>query len=179
MKPISFSILLVLIFIIAASCKKDDNEDGISLGLLKIDAAPGKGFLWPYYLNIHNTSKSTTLLVLPNNTGYPSNDEMVHGKAAKDLAEWGYNYAKELNLPLLVPTFPRPEGEVWDFSMVEIYTQALDRETLETSRSGIQRIDLQLIAMIDDAIERLSQEGINVDSKVFIMGFSASGMCKN
>ena len=179
MKTISHLILVFTLLVIAASCKKDDNEDSISLGLLKIDAAPGKGFLWPYYLNIHNTSKSTTLLVLPNNTGYPSNDQTVHDKAAKDLAEWGYNFAKELNIPLLVPTFPRPEGEVSDYSIAEVYTQALDRETLETSRSGIQRIDLQLIAMIDDAIERLSQEGIDVDSKIFIMGFSASGMFTN
>jgi pimeloyl-ACP methyl ester carboxylesterase len=172
MKKLLYFLIILSLFVI--SCNKDDKESGVNLGLTKVEASPGKGFNWPYYLNVPNSSKTTTLLVLPNNTGTMSDDQSLHDQAAKEWAEWGgVQYGKALNSPVLVPTFPRP-GSAW-----QVYTHALDRETLETNLPNLQRIDLQLIAMIDDAIERLSLEGISVDQKVFIMGFSASGMFAN
>jgi pimeloyl-ACP methyl ester carboxylesterase len=52
---------------------------------------------------------------------------------------------------------------------------ALDRDTLKTDLADLQRVDLQLIAMIDDARNRLANLGIVVDEKVLMNGFSASG----
>ena len=155
------------------SSDENDKEELINLGLLKIDANPDKGFYWPYYLNAPNSTINTTLLVEPCNTGTGDDDPVVHDEAAKQLAEWHTHYAQQLQSPLLVPTFPR------SYTNWQIYTHALDRETLQTTLPNIQRIDLQLIAMIDDAIGKLSEKGINVDYKVFIMGFSASGMFTN
>ena len=110
-------------------------------------------------------------MVQPNNTGYPSDDQEVHDSAAKRLLERGSVYARELGVPLLVPTFPRPEP-----AKVRMYTHALGRNTILAEIDELKRIDLQLISMIDDALERLSFEGIKLEEKFLMMGFSASGM---
>lgn len=168
--------LLIISFLSLLGCK--DDKDTIDLGFVKIAAEPQKGFNWSYYLNVPGSSSSATLLVLPNNTGTPDNNQAVHDEAAKDLAEFATWLAEELKSPVLVPTFPRPLTEP-NIDVWKIYTHALDRETLLTEITELQRIDLQLIAMIDDAKEYLSTKGIEVEEKVFIMGFSASGMFTN
>ena len=139
----------------------------------RIEPEPAKGFYSAYYLYVPSSismadreNQKTYLLIVPNNTDSWSDDQEVHDKAAQELAEG-------LRVPLLVPAFPKPnEGR-------ELYTHALDRDTILTEISELRRIDLQLIAMIDDAIERLSLEGINLEKKVLMMGFSASGMFAN
>lgn len=145
--------------------------------VIKIEPEPQKGFYWAYYLYIPDSlrasaqeNQKTYLLVNPNNTGYSSDDQEVHDAAAKERAERGSLIAEILRAPLLVPTFPRPH---------KIYTHALDRDTLLIEEEELERIDLQLICMIDDAAERLSLKGINLDKEVLMTGFSASGMFAN
>jgi len=147
--------------------------------LIKVPAAPSKGFEWPYYLSIPKApSKNTILLVEPNNTGTWSDDQAVHDAAALSLVRWRSDFAVKLDVPLLVPTFPRPINPAAP-EPGGIYTQALDRYSLLTEAvvngGSIKRIDLQLVAMIRDARERLAARGFRVDTKVFMMGFSASG----
>jgi hypothetical protein len=147
--------------------------------LIKVPAAASKGFEWPYYLCIPKAlSKNTILLVEPNNTGTSSDDQAVHDAAALSLVSWRADFAVRLGAPLLVPTFPRPINPPAP-EPGGIYTQALDRYSLLTDAivngGSIERIDLQLIAMIRDAQERLAASGFRVDEKVFMMGFSASG----
>jgi hypothetical protein len=140
--------LLTFLYLSTQSCKKEGNNKEINLGLFKVEANTNKGFSWPYYLNVPNSAPNTTLLVLPNNTGYPSDNQQDHDLAAKDWAVWGgEELAKELQVPVLVPTFPRPDN--W---FGECYTHALSRGTIETTIQGIQRIDLQLIAMIKELV---------------------------
>ncbi len=136
----------------------------------KIPANPQKGFQWPYYLYIPATiTRPTILLVEPNNTGTVNDDVSVHDQAAFDeLNKWRLR-GDILGSPYLIPTFPRPETN-W-----QVYTQALDRDTLLTNLPGLVRIDLQLIAMIDDARGLLAGKGIDVGPKVWMIGFSASG----
>jgi hypothetical protein len=76
---------------------------------------------------------------------------------------------EELGCLFLIPTFPRPAAHR------EVYTPALDKNALMTKLSGLERLDLQLIAMIEDARECLPAKGISEDKKVSIMSFSASG----
>ena len=52
---------------------------------------------------------------------------------------------------------------------------ALDRDTLLMTASGLQRIDLQLVAMPTDARRRLAERGLRVAPRVLLNGFSASG----
>jgi hypothetical protein len=148
--------------------------------ILRIEPEPQKGFYWAYYLYVPNSlvsakeNKKTYLLVEPNNTGYTSDNQEVHDTSARIIAEEKTSFlAKDLGVPLLVPTFPRPK-EDWN-----IYTHALDRDTLLTKKEELERLDLQLISMIDDAKERLSQKGIILEDKILMTGFSASGMFVN
>ena len=159
--------------------------------LLKIEANPAKGFYWPYYLYIPGRvwtgeNGQTYLLVEPNNSP-PSDNQSVHDEwARKRIESTGAEMAEDLRVAVLIPTFPRPEtpklsaagidNETWTYSLV---TQALTREALLTEIEGLERIDLQLIAMIDDARERLWREGINADEKVLMMGYSSSGYFTN
>jgi pimeloyl-ACP methyl ester carboxylesterase len=140
----------------------------------KIAAAPQKGFQWPYYLYVPTViKKPAVLLVEPNNTGTTNDDPSVHDAAASTLINAHKSWALDLGSPFLVPTFPRPKAN-W-----QVYTQALDRDTLTTSLPGLTRIDLQLLAMIDDARDRLAAKGIDVGPKVWMIGYSASGSFVN
>lgn len=133
-----------------------------------------RDFSWPYYLWIPGGLEgSTALLVEPNNTGTVSDVEQLHDSSALSLLGWRASFAARLGVPLLVPTFPRPRSH-WT-----VYTHALDRDSLVTTMEGIERIDLQLLEMIDDARERLGDLGIVASERVLMMGFSASGQFTN
>lgn len=149
----------------------------------RIEPNPAEGFNYAYYLyipsaiqNTDNGNQKTYLLVEGNNSGgVTSDDQAVHDEAARKIAQKkAAPLAEALRVPLLVPAFPLP-AEYNPGGAVIMNTQGLDRDTLLTDIDDLERLDLQLIAMIDDAIERLSQEGINVENKILMNGFSASG----
>jgi hypothetical protein len=140
----------------------------------RIPATPSRGFHWPYYLLMPvdvPTDGSAYLLVEPSNSGRTSDDFEFHDMRAREVAFQGRTsqIARRLNSPLLVPVFPRPE------SQGQVYTHALDRDTLLIADGPLARIDLQLLNMIDDARERLRAVGIQTQQKVQMTGFSASG----
>jgi predicted esterase len=146
--------------------------------VLRIEALPEQGFHSPYLLHIpakvrRQRDKTHTLLVLPNNTGRPSDDLAVHAAEARRWLDRHRLDAEELGLVLLVPIFPRPQKD-W-----RIYTHALDRDTMLTQKPPLRRPDLQLLAMIDHAIGEQAKAGVKLDRKVFLFGFSACGMFVN
>jgi hypothetical protein len=161
-----------------------------------VEAAPARGFHYPYLLVVPTvvpasppsdstgavagssgtaSAPAAFLLVEPNNTGRLSDDLAVHLAAARELATTaiGGYLARELVVPLLIPVFPRPETE-W-----EIYTHQLDRDTLAIRDGPMRRLDLQLLAMIEDARGRLASQGRPVAARVLMTGFSASGSFVN
>ncbi len=147
------------------------------LGLQHFHASPADGYHADFYLYISPGAKRAaydggmvTVLVQPNNSGINSDDPQVHRKDAWWTGFERYRIANELGVILLVPAFIRP-GEDW-----YIYTHALDRDSLTTELADLKRIDLQLIAMIDQARLSLAEDGITTDEKILIQGFSASGM---
>jgi hypothetical protein len=98
--------------------------------LLKVEANPAKGFYWPYYLSIPNSlSKNTVLLVEPNNTGGSSDTPEFHEVSALELIRRNSWLALDLDVPYLVPTFPRPLTPPAP-KAGGIYTHALDRYSL-------------------------------------------------
>jgi pimeloyl-ACP methyl ester carboxylesterase len=151
--------------------------------IVRVDANLALGFFWPYYLYIPDKAQArgekgepVHLLVFPNNTGEPSDDLAVHDGAALRKIGQVQELPERLGVPLLIPVFPRP----WKVYMEQdLYVHALDRNTLETDLPDLKRVDLQLIAMMDDASTRLRQQGWDVNDHVLIMGFSASGMFAN
>ncbi|WP_248478160.1 hypothetical protein [Tepidibacter aestuarii] len=134
-----------------------------------ISSNPSYGFQWEYILYIPDKVSKNNLLVVPNNTGIVSDNIDIHKEEAKGLVLHKSKLAKELEVPLLIPIFPRPKTHQ------EIYTHALDRATILTDIDELKRLDLQLIAMIDYTKNILLKKGIRLDNKILMSGFSASG----
>ena len=148
-------------------------------GAVRVPAAPEAGFSSPYYLYVPPALRSSsegrerTLLVLPNNTGTSSDDPGATDRASGEEIGYYRRSAERTGVAVLVPAFPRPA------SAGHVYTHALDRDALTTDLPGLRRIDLQLLAMIDDARARLAREGVRVERRVLLHGHSAAGMFVN
>jgi predicted esterase len=146
--------------------------------VIKIDRNSDLGFNFPYYLRIPkglNTNEIQYLLVETNNSGV--NDTLsYHEKEAyletirKSL---GSSLCNKLKVPFLIPVFPRPAKE-W-----KIYTHAFDRDAASIKEGDMKRLDLQLIAMVENAKVVLKNYGINIKEKFLMNGFSASGTFAN
>lgn len=141
---------------------------------------PAAGFHADYFLYLSPAARrqaaagdTITILVQPNNSGTTSDDPAVHRRDAWWTGFGRHGIADDLGTALLVPAFIRP-AEDW-----RIYTHALDRDVLTTERIDLTRLDLQLLAMIDDSRDRLAAAGIATDRRVLLQGYSASGMFAN
>lgn len=146
---------------------------------IEVEASIAGGFQFPYIIvlpmDVHRPSPPF-LLVEPNNTGVVTDDLERHHEAAlrtATVSSVGNSVARSLNVPFLVPIFPRPASQ----SLT--YTHALDRDTLLIDEGPLQRLDLQLIHMIDDARARLATMGVTVHEQILLNGFSASGTFAN
>ena len=136
------------------------------------------GFHSDYYLYVPDTlrrdaSGQALLLVQPNNSGRTSDDVGTHRRDAWLTGFERKRIADQLGVALLVPAFPRPASD-W-----RVYTHALDRDVLTTRDPVLARLDLQLVAMIDDARARLQRDGTPTDARVLLQGYSASAMFAN
>jgi pimeloyl-ACP methyl ester carboxylesterase len=143
-------------------------------------ADPRAGYHSDFYLYLSPGAKAiaerggtVTVLVQPNNSGTNSDDPSVHRKDAWWTGFGRSKVADALGVALLVPAFPRPAVD-W-----KVYTHALDRDVLTTTRPDLARLDLQLLAMLDHARASLEADGVVTDSRVLMQGFSASGMFAN
>lgn len=144
--------------------------------IIEVKADPNKGFSYPFLLKIPASIDTHYLVVETNNTGAVSDDFDVHYQSAKKaivgnaVGPW---VAKKLKSPILIPVFPRPKTD-W-----EIYTHALDRDTLLIESGKLKRLDLQLLAMISQAKKVLADHSLTIKDKVILTGFSASGSLAN
>jgi hypothetical protein len=137
------------------------NQELASGSLLKFKARPRSGFNFEYFVFLPKGIKpkaSTYLLVESNNTG--ANDSIEHHEkgaaAAAGKSSVGNYVSRKLQIPLLVPIFPRSATN-WQY-----YTHALDRETISNREFGIERLDLQLLAMIEDAKKHLAKQNFRL-----------------
>jgi dienelactone hydrolase len=141
-------------------------------------AAPARGFAWPYLLVAPKTRPpgATTLLVVPPNTGFATEDLELLRASTSCGVNWQLALADRLGTAILAPMFPRPVAPP---PVHNLYLHALSRSSLETSDARVARVDRQLIAMLDDARQRLEAQGHHVPPRVLITGFSASGSFAN
>lgn len=141
-----------------------------------VEPDSGADFNYPYFLYVPPMSddRERALLVAPNNTGTTSDDFAEHQRSARQQVERGFPraVAEELDVPLLVPVFPRPESDPVDWTH---YVHALDRETLQLGDGRLERVDLQLLAMVDHAISEELSEASGIREEILLDGFSASG----
>lgn len=178
MKKLLIFVILLAVSVIHAQTTEQEflrNDKGV---LLKFNANSSTGFNFPYLLFIPNNLQpgtETILMVETNNTGVLSDSIEVHEKAAIKAASRsgvGHYVSVKLGLPFLVPVFPRPASN-W-----QQYTHALDRDTF-LAEGSVERLDLQLLAMVADARQQLASRSYPIREKFFITGFSASGTFAN
>lgn len=157
------------------SCSSENEE-----GALLVQANNKMGFNFPYLLFLPDSmpaDKELVLIVEPNNSGFADDNLKKHLEKARRIASRDFyigNFiAGRLHYPLLVPVFPRPESD-W-----KIYTHALDRDVMLQRENPLERIDLQLLKMIDHARDTLLSLGYKTNHRVFMTGFSASGTFAN
>ncbi len=75
---------------------------------------------------------------------------------------------------MLMPVFPFGTSALMQN---KYYFPQLDSDVLKINKDKYRRIDLQLIAMIDDAREKLLKENNqNINEKVIMVGFSSSSL---
>ena len=172
-------ILICIITLFAVSFCPAQTSVGPS-EIIKVEADSGNGFSYPYYLYVppalreaEKRKMTGTILVIPNNTGKIDDSLEVHETDVKRRIAQNATLASKLGVAVLMPVFPRPATD-W-----KIYTHALDRDSMLTDKKEFRRFDLQLVAMIDDALERLKKENLKMDKRVLMTGFSASGMFVN
>ena len=162
-------------FFILAACSR-----GTDKNLIEVNADSRKGFNFPYLLYVPETlsdNKEVLVIVEPNNSGFANDKLRKHLEKARRTASIDFytgNYvSRKLGYPLLVPVFPRPESE-W-----KIYTHALDRDAVLQKGNPLERLDLQLVRMIEHARDTLQKLGYPTGERVLMTGFSASGTFVN
>jgi hypothetical protein len=151
---------------------------------------PDHGYYWPYLLVTPSSPVAgapripggrRTLLVVPNNTGSPTDDLQVMRAMATcaltspsdiDAVEIARKLGTPMS-PILVPLFPRPRLKEINSNL---QLQALTRASLEDlPEKRLSHVDQQLIAMINTAREKLAAQDQPVQQRVLMAGFSAAG----
>ncbi len=174
--------LFILLFVLVPFVTYSQNpisESFLKDSLIIIESNPSIGFNNSYILFIPKgtlKNKLTYLIVEPNNTGKTSDSLAIHKNSAIELASIssvGNNISTNLKIPLLVPIFPRPDSKPL------VYTHALDRDVIFEEDEKLERLDLQLIAMINNAQIVLKNNGVLIYDKIFMNGFSASATFTN
>jgi hypothetical protein len=77
-----------------------------------------------------------------------------------------------MGAPFVVPVFPRPMSNPVDETH---HVHALDRTTMQIEDGPLERVDLQLLRMVEDAQNQLEGQGYPVADGLMLNGFSASG----
>lgn len=142
-----------------------------------IEADPDTGFNWPYLLytpsttdeNVNEKSEAdateTRPLLVGNSPrrGVPS-DRDKRAESGRNHIERGRlrAIADELNSPAVVALIPSR-------------TEDGSYQNLRLSDSTFERLDLQLLAMVDDARDRLAEQPYEIPKKFHAEGFSSNG----
>ena len=138
-----------------------------------VPASQEKGFAYPYVVFVPDgIDEMTNLIVEGANTGKCKENleegiqDVVNGFMQTKITKWNVS----TNYPVLTPAFPR----FYDKQNGGIYTHMLTSQVLQYKNHNLDRIDIQLINMINDIKERLSKSNVFIDEKVILDGFSAS-----
>lgn len=157
----------------------DEIEDGLPDVFRIVDPNADAGFHFPYFLFVPRSKPDgeRPIIVQGNNTPSTDDDYQVHLEyASRGIEQITGILAADLECPALVPAFPRFRTEPlsWD-----VYLQVLDDSTLELEEPPFERIDRQLVSMIEDAKARLRADSFDIADQIHLHGFSASSTFAN
>lgn len=171
-----------------------------------VEANPGAGFNYPYWLATPETFRSepVPLLVTMNSArpgqpltgGGPNEPPTVAEWARSEVQSFGQVGAwasEQLGIPHLAPVFPLPDGDPVDRTH---RTTQLDRQTMLIEGTDLERLDRQLLRMTEHARQEVLADHQMHDQLLFwghssagaaaehmavlhpeeIMGFAASGV---
>jgi predicted esterase len=157
-----------------------------------VAANPERGFNYSYYLAVpesvgeERTAEGASargddqrpILVEPHNVGayleeFDRHLELARRRIRK---QSGRYIADRLGLPILIPVFPRPFEEPVDWTHM---IHMLCARTMGIAEGPLERVDRQLLAMVDDARERLAERDISVSGAVALNGFSSQAAFVN
>ncbi len=187
MNVIKSYLIIVLLFLLVGFHNKITKKNTLSTtptlhfqtdSTYLFKAKPKEGFNFDYYLYLpkgFNRSNSSTILIESTNSGLHNSIEHHRKQAyfAASKSSVGNYVSNQLSIPLLVPIFPRFEKN-W-----KMYTHAFDSETFTEKGTLLERLDLQLIAMFNDAKSSLQADKFKIKDQFFMTGFSASGTFAN
>ncbi|WP_262177024.1 hypothetical protein [Haloarcula laminariae] len=147
-----------------------------------VDPDPDAGFHHPYALYRPDTQQDTArpLFVEPHNSRPAASPGELTDQLSQE-AEGSLQPAIELSLPGIVAGFPRTPDDGGDYvqslalEMLDTETKREDIATDAFPADTLHRVDRQLMRMVEDAKERLSDESYAVTDGIHMNGFSASG----
>jgi hypothetical protein len=124
-------------------------------------------YFYTYFPRSALYRQEIVLLVWAHGGGRASDDYEDHKAQAQVKFSWLKEHVDRLGMPLLVVAVPRPKYQGG-------YITTLVPETFTSSNDMFYRPDLKLIhAVWDQYIPSMQQAGYQVDSQVFMMGFSS------
>lgn len=151
----------------AATEDQSVNESSITL----IEENPAAGFHFPYFLYRPGEDVADTRPLVvrcsPWRGPVAEQDQRLESGHVDIDRGRGRIIAEALGVPAIVVLFP---GGSNDGSYGN-----LDHKALQATDSPLARLDLQLLAIIDDARDRLAAEPYTVPETVHLDGFSANG----
>lgn len=150
-------------------------------GPTRVEPEPDAGFHYPYYLHVPDGvagDEPRPILVEPTNAWGPTDELVDLFDRAETQVESGTSrrIADELSVPFLHPVFPRPVSDPVDWTH---YVHQLDAETMRIDDGPLERVDLQLLSMVEHARERLSGRGYATTERFVLDGFSSAGTFAN
>jgi len=154
--------------------ERADLSAGVGPKLIGTDE--NAGFNFPYFLYAPPSSRDEPLVVEPINS-FPSDDMEDHIQAGEGRVGSGLSrsISDELRVPLVVPVIKDPgSDDLWS-----VRPQSLDTETLNIDSGRYARIDEQILNMVDDARDRLTDYGVDVPPEFIMNGFSQTGNFAN
>jgi PGF-CTERM protein len=147
-----------------------------------IEPDPDAGFRLPYALYRPESTYDgpRPLLVQPNNNLPARSETDLLGQLRETVTDELFAPARDLGLPGIVPGLPRTPSDGGDriqalhlpslrsdASLAEIETDAFPAASLH-------RVDQQVVRMVQDARERLSEDGYPVANTIHMTGFSGA-----
>lgn len=140
--------------------------------------ADKKGFFSDYYYQISQNAKKDKpiyIAIMPNNTPGTviPDDESDYQETFRGFARTRWMKSnisrllrEKLEIATLVPAFPTQNNS-------GVYSNLLNDKSMNHKRKRWNRVDLQLIKIIEDARKNLEKQGYKVHEKVLFYGFSS------